>query len=176
MKDRIVRRYFYLFLLLTLLSGCATTRPKPITPELLKKGVYKSQWTLSGSATLTNGVFRERFNPDSKTEIAILLSEHYAIGDLNGDGIDDAAVVLISTPGGSGVFYDLAVVILKEGLPYHADSRNLGDRIALRSVKIDSGLIRVEMVVQGPQDPMCCPTVAVTRTYRMSQDRLMPIN
>ena len=40
-----------------------------------------------------------------------------AFGDLNGDGVEDAVVVLVTNPGGTGRFYDLAPVLNQNGTP-----------------------------------------------------------
>ena len=103
--------------------------------------------------------------PDSATELIVMLSDQVALGDLNGDGADDAAVVLITDPGGSGTFHDLSVLINEDGSAKHVASQRLGDRVKVKSLSVSSGEVAVEMVTHGPNDPMCCPTFQVTRNY-----------
>ncbi len=81
-------------------------------------------------------------------------------GDLNGDGINDAAVVL-SLVDGNAVHRYLAAVLNRNGEPVHVDSAYLGLNIGLRSVTIQDGIITVKMVQLAPGDPTCCPTQKV---------------
>jgi uncharacterized lipoprotein YbaY/heat shock protein HslJ len=101
------------------------------------------------------------------------LSDFYAFGDLDGDDVEDAAVVLIGNFGGSGSFYELKAVINEEGTPLHVASAHLGDRVELLSLEIEDGQIGVEMVTHGPDDPLCCPTQQVVRWYAPEGDELV---
>jgi len=139
----------------------------------LKNAEYQSEWTASGKAKLSNGVYQEKVAPGSAIEVVITLSDHYSIGDLNGDNVADAAAVLISNPGGSGTFRDLVVVINQNGVPKHIATELLGDRIKVKSVTIKSGEILVEMLKHGPNDPMVSPTLNVTQTYKLQEDKLV---
>ena len=96
-----------------------------------------------------------------------MLSEHVVFGDINANGIDDAAVVLEASGGGSGTFYTLAIIINSLGNPYHIHSANLGDRIRVDSVEIADYVITVRMLAHGEGDAMCCPTQAEVRRYNL---------
>ena len=93
--------------------------------------------------------------------------------DLNGDGAEDAAVVLATSGGGSGTFISLEAVLNDKGKPKHVASTLLGDRAQIKSVVIESGEITVNMVTHGPDDPMCCPTQEVTEQYKLQGDTLV---
>lgn len=134
--------------------------------ERLVDATYPSSFTKDGLAPLTGGEYREAAAPDSATETVVQL-ERYARGDLNGDGVDDAAVILVTDPGGSGIFRDVVAVLNRDGMPAPAASALLGDRIKLLSLDIVDGEIVVGMYRHGPEDPMCCPTQQVTRTYAL---------
>ncbi len=101
------------------------------------------------------------------------LSDVYAFGDLNDDGVADAAVVLIGTFGGSGSFYQLKAVIDEGGSPVNVASAPLGDRVELQSLEIEGGLIVVEMVTHADDDPLCCPTQQVLRRYALEGGQLV---
>jgi hypothetical protein len=75
--------------------------------------------------------------------------------------------------GGSGTFYYLAAVVDQNGTPVNVDTVLLGDRVNIQSVAIKSGLITVNMVSSGPNDPMCCPSLEVTLTYKLEGDKLV---
>jgi hypothetical protein len=144
-----------------------------LTLDDLKNGEYLSQFAASGTIELHNGIYKEKIIPDSSTELVVTLSDKMAFGDLNGDGEEDAAVVLVTDPGGSGTFLYLAAVINQKGSPYNVASQLLGDRVKVKSLSIRSGEITVEMIKHGPADPMCCPTLETTQDYRLQGDKLV---
>ena len=102
-----------------------------------------------------------------------MLADKLAIADLNKDGAQDAAVVLISSGGGSGTFYHLAAVLNDKGAPRHVSSILLGDRIKLKNVTVKNGEITVEMTMHGPNDPLCCPTQEVSKVYTLQAEKLV---
>lgn len=144
----------------------------PLTLDALKNAEYQSEYPASRKAKLTDGTYKEKVTPNSPTELVIKLDQ-VAVGDLNGDGAPDAAVVLIAQPGGSGTFYDLAAVLNQNGTPKHVASALLGDRIKINSITVQAGEIVVDMVIQGPKDPMTKPTLAVTRKYKLQDGKLV---
>lgn len=141
--------------------------PAPLTVEVLKNATYNSEFVKAGKAQLKDGTYEEQAAPDSASKNTLMLSEHFAFGDVNADGIDDAAVVLAASGGGSGTFYTLAIVINSYGHPHHFHSANLGDRIQLDSLEIADYVITVRMTVHGEGDAMCCPTQPEERRYNL---------
>ena len=95
------------------------------------------------------------------------LHDQFAIGDLDGDGIDDAAVVLSYSGGGSGTFFSLLALINEEGEPLHVASASLGDRIRINSLTIEEAIIILDVVAHGPDDAMCCPMLELARKYEL---------
>jgi heat shock protein HslJ len=138
----------------------------------LKNAEYQSSFPARRRVKLTNGIYREKIVPNSATDLIIILSDKVAYGDLNGDGEEDAAVILITDSGGSGTFHQLAVVLNQKGSPNHVASQLLGDRVEVKSLSVRSGEIAVEMITHGPNDPLCCPTLEVTQNYLLQGDKL----
>jgi len=160
-----------------MLVSCATPAPKGfLTTDDLMNGVYQSKWALVGQVKLTNGICTESFIPSSSTQIVVKMADPIAIGDLNGDQLEDAAVILISNPGTTGTYYDLAAVVNVEGMPYHIATEPLGENIQVKSLTMSQGVIKVETVVHGPRDPLCCPTLPATGSYRLQGRELVPAN
>ncbi len=161
------------------LAGCAMQEPyaqepnlidgepAPLTVEVLKNATYKSDFVKGGQAQLQDGVYEEQVAPDSASENTLALTEHMAFGDVNGDRLEDAAVVLVASGGGSGSFHTLAIVINRMGNPFHFHSAALGDRVQIDSVEIENAVITVRMVTHGEGDAMCCPTQAEVRRYNL---------
>jgi heat shock protein HslJ len=139
--------------------------------EALANMTYKSEWTQSGEVQLTDGEYREQAAPGSATETVVKLTDNVSLGPLNGQPA--AAVVLVTDPGGSGTFYDLAVVMEQGGQPVNVATASLGDRVQINSLTLENDEIVVDMVNQGPDDPMCCPTQRVVQTYALQGDQLV---
>jgi len=150
--------------------------PPALTLETLKNAEYQSEFPASKKARLTDGQYQEDIVPGSATKLNIVLYPMAAFGDLNGDGVDDAAAVLVADPGGSGTFYYLVAVVNQNGTPKHVASVLLGDRVRFKSISIQAGEIVVNMVQQALGDPMCCPTMEVTQKYKLQGDKLVPIS
>ncbi len=66
---------------------------------------------------------------------------------------------------------NLALVMNVDGTPTNVAIAQLGDRVGIDGLTItENGLVVVDMVAQGPSDPMCCPTMPVTRIYAYTGD------
>ena len=171
--------FFGLLGLALLAAGCAVQQPygqepnlidgepAPLTVDVLKNATYDSEFVKTGQAQLKDGVYEEQAAPDSASKNTLMVTEHIAFGDVNGDPIDDAAVVLVASGGGSGTFYTLAIVINRMGNPHHFHSAALGDRIKVEAVEIEDAVITVRMVTHGEGDAMCCPTQPEVRRYNL---------
>jgi len=164
-----IRSLFWLFVLLQLVCGFAEARE---LPEInFGKIVFISSWTKSGSVQLVNGEYREPAAPSSATETIVKLTDYIACGKVNGK--DAAATILVTDPGGSGTFYDLALLVRgTQGWTNQAIAF-LGDRIRIRSITITDNEVVVDMTTQGPGDPMCCPTHQVVERFVWKDDRLI---
>jgi len=165
------------------LAGCESAEtPQPragvavhsLTFEQLRNAEYRSQWPASGLARLVDGVYSEPAAPGSATEIVVRATDWHAFGDLDGDGITDAVIVLEGDPGGSGVFFDLVPVLNRGGRPMPLTPTELGDRVEIEFLEIlPDGSVRVRMIRQGPDDPQCCPSLDVTQRYRLDGEQLV---
>jgi heat shock protein HslJ len=147
----------------------------PLTEEALKNAAYHSEWPEDGLAQLADGEYRKPIVEGSATELVIRLMD-VALGDLDGDGVSDAAVVLVTDPGGSGTFFELAAVVNRDGSPEHVTSISLGDRAQIEALSVEAGQVVVEMITHGPDDPMCCPTQQVVQTYTLQGDELILVS
>ncbi len=134
----------------------------------------RSAWFTSGTVTLKNGEYRGPARPGSATETVVRLTDQRAFGPMNGK--DSAAIVIVTDPGGSGLFYDLVMLEMKQEGWVYADSVLLGDRVKVHSVGIKDNEISVSMTVHGPGDAMCCPTQEVTRRFMVQAEHLVAEN
>jgi hypothetical protein len=151
----------------------APTAPQEVArlnEAMLKNGTYELRDI--GKFQLGEGKY-EKATGSGATQIDRVTFVSSSWGDLNGNGIEDAAVILVAQTGGSGSFYSLVSVFNDNGTPKQAGADYLGDRIKLESMKIEQGQIVVNMLVAGPKDPLCCPSQKVTRTYAMRSGSLV---
>ncbi|MCB0161969.1 MAG: hypothetical protein KDD83_27710, partial [Caldilineaceae bacterium] len=88
------------------------------------------------------------------------------------DGVPSVVVIVYSSTGGSGGFNNLALVQDVDGTPTNVGTVFLGDRGQINALSIQENQIVVDMVTQGPNDPMCCPTQQVLNTYAMVDGEL----
>ena len=166
-----------------ILAACASpsiissARPSqqhaPILPEL-PNAEYPIEFTSSGKAQLKDGVFEEPVAPGVAARTTIRLGKEQAVGDVNGDGAEDAAVTLVVQPGGSGVFTYLALVLNDNGRAKPVASVLLGDRILVKSLAIRPGAVVVTMLTRKPDEPMSAtPTVEVRRIFKLQGNELV---
>jgi heat shock protein HslJ len=170
-----VREPFVFALLGIFVAGLILAQPlhlaaqRGVDPVLsldsLRNAEYLSLHTRSGGASLADGSYREREVSGTASEVVVNLTRHIAYGQL--DDRDAAAVVLVTQTGGTGVFYDLAVMVNLGGKAINLATLNLGDRVRIESLAIVEDEIVVDMVSQGPGDPMCCPTQSIVAHYSL---------
>jgi heat shock protein HslJ len=134
----------------------------------------RSSWFRSGAVTLKNGEYREPAVLGSAITTVIKLTDWRAFGKV--DGRDAAAVVLVTDPGGSGTFYDLALLFKGKDGWVNFDTILLGDRVRMHSVDIRDNEIFVNMTTHGPGDALCCPTQEKTRRFAVLAGRLVAEN
>ncbi len=159
-------------------DGNAGTGPQPapegLSQDELANATYKSEWTQDGTAPLVNGEYSEAAAPGSATMTKVMLTDNIAYGEIDGRSV--AAAVLVTDPGGSGTFYDLAIVVNQQGTPANVASASLGDRVQINSVTVENNQIKVDMIQAGPNDPLCCPTQHVIKTFAMQGDQLVEVS
>lgn len=130
-----------------------------------------------GRITFKDGAYDREANDSLGQSYAhIGLVDLFAFGDLNGDGSEDAVTFLASNVGGSGIFLSLEVLLNNNGSPAHVASYQIGDRVGIDSVHIVGGLIDLHIITQDPDDPMCCPTLHVSRKLRLQNGKLIELN
>ena len=154
-----------------------TPSPSPtsipsLSLDALKNAEYAIEGPASGKAKLVSGTYQERV-PNSSAQVSVSFSDLLSLGDLNGDGIADAAVILTASTGGSGTFYYLYAVLNDKGTPKPSAPEHLGDRIKLKTLTIQGSEISANFLTQGPKDPMVNPTLDVTRKYKLQDGKLV---
>jgi hypothetical protein len=157
-----------------LLPAPTKTNGPALTLEALQNAAYPSEWPAEGVAQLENGVYIEKYDETSASQLTIQLTDFVVFGDLDFDGDDDAVAVMYTNGGGSGGFLDLIAILNDNGEPRPAASQFLGDRANINAIAIDRGKITIDMITHGPNDPMCCPSLPVVLSFELLENELVP--
>ncbi len=129
---------------------------------------------------------RDGMYEDAPSRVVVeIMPDSIVCGDVTGDGQDDALVLLSANTGGTGVFVYLAIVSAEDGDPANIASVLLGDRVKVASVTVTPpatgandghAQVVVEMINQGPDDALCCPTQHAVNLYELVDDELLEID
>lgn len=129
-----------------------------INLALLKNATYTIPE--QGTFSLNQGQYKSN-------DVTVTLIQPIALGDVDLDGDQDAAVLLAVNTGGSGTFIYLAVATIQNGQVSNPDTYALGDRVRVQSLAIKDGRIRLNMLTHQADDPQCCPSQLVSMAYQL---------
>lgn len=117
-----------------------------LTFDILKNAEYYSQDT-GTRIKLVNGTYPlTPMAGESQADYFVKLdADSVVFGDLNGDGQEDAVVILVSRSGGSGTYKELAVVLNQNGNANSIANQALGDRTVVNSLTIQNGVISINI-------------------------------
>lgn len=115
------------------------------------------------SFTLVDGFAEKETAPGSVTTNKVSVFGEPAFGDIDGDGDEDAVLILVNEPGGSGTFYYAVIAINIDGQYQGTDGILLGDRIAPQNYRVYNRRAEVNYVVrQAGEDFSVQPSVGKT--------------
>ena len=159
-------------LVIMVFTAQCSSPPAQLTEESLQNGEY--QGIYPEPVQLTNGIYEgEPFEQGGASRPRVIFVEPHAFGDLDGDGVDDAAVLLVENSGGSGSFVYLSAVLNQSGEPVNQATTLLGDRVQVEQLTIKSGEILIRMLAHGPDDPQCCPSQEMQSSYTLDGGELI---
>ncbi|HWI70006.1 MAG TPA: META domain-containing protein [Nitrospiraceae bacterium] len=175
-RSRARRSAAITLLLLTLAALCENTTAWADSElrETLGNMIYPSEWTRSGQAPLVGGVYKEPAASGSASNIVIRLTDSLAVGRIGDQTM--AALVIVTDPGGSGIFFDLYLVRQQENRWSIVDRAHLGDRIRVNRIEVERGLVGLDLTVHGPRDGACCPTERSTMYYALQSEQLVKVS
>ncbi len=145
---------------LTLLGSASAQQAAPTLAQL-RNATYPTPHRASKSITLVDGKF------DSAAERVNMTFVDATFGTMNGAPV--AIVHTATNSGGSGVFSEIYLVdaSLKPFGPGF-----LGDRLKDVKVQIVDNKIHVDMITQGPTEPLCCGTAPARQTWEIQNGTL----
>lgn len=167
-----------------LLFGCAADRGLPADPspdprdapslQELRNATYSGIEGLAGAVTLTDGSFEgEPYAPGGASRPSVALGGDFRVeGDMDGDGLPEAVVVLAFRSGGSGSLDHLAVAKRRQGRVENVATALLGDRVQIETARIEGGRLLVRGVRAGEGDAACCPGERVDWEWALAGGKL----
>ena len=152
----------------------ATTRASDqiLTLERLRNAAYPLPEANGSLIQFTDGKFRGPVVLGSLEEIRFIILDRVGRGDLDGDGVEDAALLMVKDPTGDKPEYTLWAVINQGGAPDPRGVVLLGEKVQVGGMTIEALKIYVEVVRPGPQDIVGMPTRRITESYKLLGNRL----
>jgi hypothetical protein len=157
----------------------APAAPAARPPGRFAEELRNAEYTLGTRSTdrtpLKDGVYDEPIAGSSSRNV-VRLGPAPTFGDLNGDRVEDAAVTLVSSAGGSGTFTHVSAVLNDDGAARPVGSVLIGDRIIMQSMRIVDGKIHVTWLDRKPGEPMSTtPTTRVSKTFAVQGGKLVEV-
>ena len=152
-------------------SGCASAQ-RGITPAI---DPLNATYLIGNDAvTLSGGQAQHPVVPGSAGQVETRVFGEPEWGDLDADGDEDAAVVLLHRTGGSGSFFYIAAAIRTQDGFIGTNAVLLGDRVALRSLQVRNGVLMADYADRRATQPMlAAPTVAYTKYLALQAGELV---
>lgn len=104
-----------------------------------------------------------------------LVDDLLLTGDLDGDGSEEAVVLLWTSSGGSGTFDYLAAMGRGGDQIVNLGTAEVGDRVKIREARLSEGHVVLDVVQAGPEDAACCPTQKARRTWTLQAGGLVEL-
>lgn len=143
-----------------------------ISPQQIRNAEYQLGFTdVPRTVLFTNGIFQQGA-AGTADFMEIRVTDFIALGDINGDGVNEAAALISENYGGTGVFVFLALYVEQNGQPVFLTSVFIDDRPAVDGVRFENGEIFLHVTTHGAEDPFCCPTLRNERHYRLINNQL----
>lgn len=151
------------------MAPAATGLSAPTLLEV-KNATYKGVEEAGAAFTLTGGRWAGKpYEPGSASVPSVTFLRDFRLaGDLDGDGAQEAVVLLGAGTGGTGETTYLAVLGTRGGAVTNIATAAVGDRVQVRQATIEGGRIVLAIVQAGENDAACCPGDLVTRTWELS--------
>ncbi len=176
---------------LTLILAACTSAPQVITqappdiPMLTEPAVTSPSAEELTLADFSNG---EIYCPESQRTVQLAdgkyeggsgadylyaqLLPQAAFGDINGDGKEDAVLLLAENMGGSGTFVSLIAMVASDDGFTQAPALPVDDRPLINTLTLDGNTIILDASIHGVNDLAASPSMKVVEQYRLLQGKL----
>jgi hypothetical protein len=131
-------------------------------------------YRIDGEAyTLRDGQVIVESLPGAASMTMVQLYGEPVQGDLDGDGVLDAALLLVQTTGGSGTFYYVAAALNRDGGFVGTPAVLLGDRIEPLQLAIRYGVVIIDYADRRPAEPMSTPPSLAASKYLVCRGEVL---
>ena len=152
----------------------------PETDPLLKelKNAAYNGIEEHGPVTLKDGRWEgEPYTEDSATRPRVqFMRDFFRVGDLDGDGVDEVAVLLAAHAGGTGENIYLAVMGRRDGNLENLDTVLSGDRVQIRKAGILEGRLFMDILRAGKGDALSNPGELDVLAWTLQEGKLAPMD
>jgi hypothetical protein len=162
--------------ILQLICFASTAAPpvgaQTLNDDALRNASYLFPTTTDWWVRLTDGEYSET---DEHGSTLRLWLEDIERGDLDGDGVVEAAVILVWNGGGSGTFLSLALVENWHGIPVHRATIRLTDASEVLSLEIEDRTITARLLEPPRPTPASFTDPEQTRVYELRNGMLVEV-
>ena len=160
-------------------SEVSTTALQPTEPPSLDEiasatihGIYEEPIQLQG------GKYEgEPFEPQGASFPRVgLINESLLTSDLDGDGVEEAVVMLWESSGGSGTYSYLAALDREGSEVVNIATAEIGDRVQIRASRISGNRVELDVLRAGSEDAGCCPGEMATLAWELEGSSLKPVD
>lgn len=151
------------------LGACATSeKQQPMQTKSPSQSPYdapeNAAFSIDGrSVRLQDGRAEHQAVPGSATRVETQILGEPVYGDLDGDGDEDAAVLMWQDTGGSGRFFFVAAALREAGGWRGTKAILIADRVSPTELDIQNGVVKVGYFDRGPSEPIAAtPTLGRT--------------
>lgn len=145
--------YFY--------KNVKTDTAEPVNNSFESDPLNTSYRVNQESFTLVDGLAEKEIVPGSASKNKLIVFGEPSFGDIDGDGDDDAVLILVNQTGGSGTFYYAAISVNVDGHYKGTDAILLGDRISPQNFYVEGNKAVVNYVKRNfGEDFSVQPSVA----------------
>jgi len=135
----------------------------------LKNATYRAE---TGAVKLKDGLFQPGGGASLEGFTQLNVGSVTPAKVLTPNGITAAAILEVNE-GGTATMTELHAIRVERGVPRDVAFVNLGDRVNVKSLVVEGSEIQVNMLVHGPEDGACCPTVEKSVIYRLKGTSLV---
>jgi hypothetical protein len=143
-----------------------------LTLEALQNAAFPLPEAGGNLIRFTEGKYRGAVVLGSIEEIRYVILDRVGRGDLDGDGVEDAALIMVKDPTGEAPVYTLWAVINRNGVPDPRGSVLLGEKLQVGGMNIEALTVYIDVVRPGLEEIQGAPTRRIKESYKLLGDRL----
>jgi heat shock protein HslJ len=143
-------------------------REQNLVLTTMKLNPKNSSFVIDGKEIrLKRGVSKIKLDKNSTTKLITQYTGTNVVGDINGDGVDDMAIILSQQSGGNEIRYYASVISSEKGKYKSSNTVFIGDRINVYSIELYNGNIMMEYADLLKEDTtVFAPTVLLSKILK----------